>query len=518
MIPLYNTSHIRNLDSFAIKRLRVPGVVLMENASLGIYNSILEKITGLRTIGIVCGKGNNGGDGFAVARHFSNAGYGVNVISLGSINEMTDDCKVNFEILRELAVRRKNLNIKYFRSLKDLLVLKRADIIIDAILGSGFNGILKEPYSSIVKTLNRFNSFKCAIDVPTGLDSDTGFGEMIFNADLTVTLGENKKGLFINKGYENCGEVVLKEIGIGTDYFRDIDPRVYLIEPEDVFYNLPGRGKSVNKYSAGKVLSIAGSYKYPGASSLTSVSALIAGAGSSVLAVPQSLKKMIHKELLEVVVETYGDEKSKYFNPAALQSLKQKIEWADVVALGPGLDRSSETTEAVRKFIVDKKYKYAVLDADALFALDNDFLKKNNLKNCLLTPHLGEFANILNIDTREIEKDLLSFGREFVKNVKCTLVLKGAPTIIFNPSGEAFVNSAGNSGMAKFGSGDVLTGILAGLLAQNKNIEKTAIAGVYLHSLSADLLLNQKPIANYLASDIMNNYPATIKFLKDSIV
>lgn len=518
MIPLYNTSQIRKLDSFAIERLQMPGTVLMENAAIGIYQSILERVGNIRSIGVICGKGNNGGDGYAVARHFSNSGCEVRVISLGKEKDLSEDCRTNFNILRHLSLRRKNLKIKSYKSVKDINWLKDCNIIVDAILGSGFVGKLKEPYSSIIKSLNNISVFKCAIDVPTGLNADTGFGDVVFNSDLTVTLGEFKKGLFIGSGYEYCGEVVLKEIGIGRDYFDYINTDAYLIEPEDIYSFLPKRKKSVHKYSAGKVLSIAGSYKYPGAAALTSQSALVAGAGASILAIPEDAKKLIHKNLLEVVVESYGANKTKHFGSDGLTLLQQKIKWADVVAIGPGLGREEETILAVRDFLLQNQFKFAVIDADALFALDNTFLKKVNLKNCILTPHLGEFSQMIGVDVKAIEKDTLNYGRDFAIKNECILVLKGAPTIIFNPNGEAFINTTGNSGMAKFGTGDVLTGIITGLLAQNKNPEEASITGVYLHSLSADLILNEKPIDNYLASDIMNSYPNAIKFLERSIV
>ncbi len=518
MIPLYKTSQVRNLDSFAIKRLEVPGIVLMENAANGIYESIFERVENIKCVGVICGKGNNGGDGYAVARHFSNAGFDVKVLSLGSQKEMSEDCKINYSILKNLSDQRKNLKIKPYNSIKEINWFKDCDVVLDAILGSGFAGELKEPYVLIVKLLNKLTAFKCAVDVPTGLNADTGYGDTVFNSDLTVTLGEFKKGLFVTNGYEYCGEVVLKEIGIGTDYFDSIDTDTYLIEPEDVHSNLPKRGKSVHKYSAGKVLTIAGSYKYPGAASLTSQSALVAGAGASVLAIPESTKKLIHKDILEVVVESYGNDKIKYFDDIGLKSLQQKIKWADAVAIGPGLSREEETVKAVRGFLLQRKFKFAVIDADALFAFNEVFLEKVDLKNCILTPHLGEFSQMIGVETELIKKDVLRYGKEFVVKYKCVLILKGAPAIIFNSDGEAFINTTGNSGMAKFGSGDVLTGIIVGLLSQNKHPENAAIEGVYLHSLAADLLLKEKPISNYLASDIMNNYSSAIKFLEESVV
>lgn len=516
MIPLYNTSQIRNLDSYAIKKLHVPGIVLMENASIGIYQAITENFESIKKVGFICGKGNNGGDGYSVARHFSNAGFDVKVISIGSIDEMSDDCKINFTILKKLSSSRKNLKIKFYKTLNDTNWLKDCDLIVDAMLGSGFQGALKEPYLSIVNSINKINTSKCAIDVPTGLNSETGCGEIVFKSDLTVTLGELKKGLFVVKGYENCGDIVLKEIGIGRDYFDFEITNTFLVEPEDIYLNLPKRAKRSNKYSSGKVLTIAGSFKYPGAAVLSSKSALLAGAGASVLAIPESAKKLVHKSILEVVVESYGKEESRYLESDDLQTLTQKISWADVVAIGPGIGREKETIAAVRKLLLERKFKFAVIDADALFAMSKHFLRGIDLSDCILTPHTGEFAQLLGMDVKEIEKDILKYGREFATKNNCILVLKGAPTIIFNSDGESFINSTGNPGLAKFGSGDVLTGIISGLLSQLKNPELSAILGVYLHSLSADLLLSKKPISNYLASDVMNNYPIAVKFIENS--
>lgn len=518
MIPLYNTSDIRQLDSFAINKFKVPGTILMENASLGIFQTIMEKYPQVQSVGIICGKGNNGGDGFAVARHLSNLGMLVKVLHIGSIKEMSEDCKTNYKILSAISLVRKSVKLKFYSSTKNISWLKDCDLIIDAMLGSGFSGGLKDPYLSIVKKLNKYPAIKCAIDIPTGLNADTGFADNIFHSDLTITLGEFKKGLFIEKGYENCGEVVLKEIGIGNDYFEKVNSDTFLIEPEDVFEILPKRNKTVNKYSAGKVLSISGSYKFPGAPVLTSISALISGAGASILAIPESAKKIISRQLLEVVVETYGTLKTECFNEEAIEQLAERIKWADVLAIGPGLGRSIETKNAVRKLLADNKFKSAVIDADALNAIDNVFLDKVDLSNCILTPHMGEFAKLINEDVANIKKDILEFGRNFAVKHNTVLVLKGAPTIIFNKSGEAFINTSGNSGMAKFGSGDVLTGLLAGLISQSGNLENAAISAVYLHSLSADLLSNEKPISNYLPSDVMQNYPNAVKFLEGSIV
>jgi NAD(P)H-hydrate epimerase len=487
----------------------------MENAAKNISNLIVEKFTGIKSIGIVCGKGNNGGDGFAIARHLSNYGYDVICVFLGNENEMSEDCRTNYEILKNLSKSRENIELKKFERLDDLRKLKNSDLIIDAILGSGFSGELKEPISSIVKKLNLLKRKKISVDVPTGLNADTGYGSVVFNADITITLGEFKKGLFVSNGYENCGKIFLEEIGIGRDYFENVKTSTYLVEPEDVYNYLPKRTKGLNKYTAGKVLSITGSYEYPGAAVLTSGSAFLSGAGAVILAIPENVKKYVYKNLPEVVIQVYGDKNSKFITPDDYKTIQQKIKWADVVALGSGLGRSDETIEFVKLFLEKKEYKFCVLDADALYAIRDNF-GKLNLHDCVLTPHLGEFSLLINKPVDEIKKDIFSYGSDFARKHKTTLVLKGAPTIIFNKDGESFINSSGNSGLAKFGSGDLLTGMIAGVLAQRKDILSSAISSVYLHGLAADLLKNKNTEYAIMSSQLMKEIPNSIKFLRSS--
>lgn len=515
MIPLFSNSQIRDLDSFAINKLHVPGIVLMENAAIGIAENILARFPKISSVGIVCGKGNNGGDGFAVARHLSNKGIDVKIIYLGDPISMTEDCRANFEICNNLTQVRKNLKLTQFAGIKQLKLIENSDLIIDAILGSGFSGELKEPIASIVTVLNEFKTIKVAIDVPTGLNADTGNGNLIFKSDLTISLGEFKKGLFVNNGYEYCGEIVLNEIGVGRDYFDDVFTDTFLIEPEDTYQFLPKRNKRINKYSAGKVLTIAGSYQYPGAAILSAGSVLYSGAGASVLAIPKSVKKFIHKKFSELVVQAYGDEQSNYLTPNDYKNLEQKIKWADIVALGPGIGREEETIKFVHQFLKKKDFNFAVIDADALFAL-KDILSKSDLRNCILTPHYGEFCTLTSLNLEELEKDLLQIGKDFSRKYRTTLVLKGAPTVTFSANGNCFINSTGNNGLAKFGSGDVLTGMITGFYSQIKNSTDAALVAVYLHGLTADLLLNKKTEFGIVASELMKNIPASINFIKRS--
>lgn len=519
MIPLYSAQQVREADSYAINSLGIPSIVLMENASRSIYDIILSKVDQtLHTVGIVCGKGNNGGDGLAVARHFVNNEFNVRVLSLGGEPELKGDALTNFRILKNLLNEYPQSKMVIFESSKDLSIFDDCDIIIDAMLGTGSRGELTEPYKEIVQKINQLNSYKVAIDLPTGLDLENSQGEVIFSTDLTITLSEYKTGLFYGKGYTNCGIIEKGYIGIGSDYFQKLSIQNYLIEPEDAFYGIPSKDLDLNKYSAGKVLVIAGSGNMPGASFFTANSVLKSGAGSCYLTSPKSIKTLAQQKLDAAIVIEYEDNSSGYIRPENIKELEEKINWADIIAIGPGLGRTKETQETVLELIRNYKNKRFVIDADAIFAMSNNEYKKLNLKGKILTPHHKEFANLLGIEINELKKNLLPLGRDFAIENNCLLVLKGAPTIIFNPDGDAMINSSGNPGLAKFGSGDVLTGIIAGFISQTNEIEDALISAVYIHSLSGDLLMEQKTELGYTASDLMENIPNAIKFIIDSFI
>ena len=517
MIPLYSTKQIRSFDEYAISKLGIPGIVLMENASREIFERIITSFV-FKSIGFVCGKGNNGGDGFAAARHFINAGFKVKVIYLGNQNEMTPDCRMNFSILKKMDKSHSNLSIVKYKSAKSLSSIKNYDLICDALLGSGAKGKLREPYLSIVRSLNRMQKFKIAIDLPTGLDVDKGYGEDIFQADLTITLGGYKKGLFFSDGYSHSGDIKKGRIGVSESYLESLTTKDYLIEPEDALFGLPKKTKSIHKYSAGKVLNICGSESFPGAAALTSKAALKIGAGASVLAFPKSIRYLIQKKLSEVVVHTYEDDDNGTLSEKNVDGLLHKIKWADVVTIGPGIGRSKNTQNAVIKVLRESNFKNIIIDADAVFALNRNRYKEINLKNSVLTPHMGEFADLLGLSVFIIKQDVLKYGCNFANKTGAYLVLKGAPTTIFTPNGDALINSSGNPSLAKFGTGDVLTGTIAGLLAQNNDIERAVVSAVYIHSLAADLLVASKTEYSVTAGELLNYLPNTINFLRNSIV
>ncbi len=520
MIPLFTSKQVRMADEYANKELKIPGIVLMENAALNIYNTIINSFGELERfspIGILVGKGNNGGDALAVARHFINNGFNVKIVVFCSENDFKGDALTNFIITNKLIQLNKKSSISSFKSIKDISGLSDCSLIIDGLLGTGTKGELREPYKSVILKVNKFNSLKISIDIPTGLDVDQGSGENIFKSDLTVTLAELKRGLFFQDGYACSGVVEKASIGIGDEYFNQLDVTDYLIEPEDALAGLPVKLNNLHKYSAGKVLVIAGSGDLPGAAILTANAVLQSGAGSCLLAFPESIKRLAQIKLSEAVVLPYKDSNTQFLQCNNLTEIEKRIDWADCMAIGPGLGREEETICAVRSMIKNNLTKQMVIDADAIFALNSGEYKKYDLKNKVLTPHHHEFAGLLGIDINLLEFDLLKYGKKFAQETKSYLVLKGAPTIIFTPVGDALINSTGNSGMAKFGMGDVLSGVIASFISQSNDIEKSVIAAVYLHSLSADLLLSTETEFGISAEKVSKNLSSSIIFLRHSI-
>ena len=521
MIPLFSPEKVRGIDDYAINLLGVPGLLLMENASINITNEIIARYTlpKYHKIGIVCGKGNNGGDGFAIARQLLIRGYAVSVFHLYLKKDLSPDARVNFDALENISKSEKGLKIYYCPTLKEAKKIETSDVIIDAILGSGSQGNLSPSLSRLVEYLNDIKVRRVAIDIPTGLNSQTGYGETVFNADLTVTLGGLKPGLFFSEGYRYSGEVVGAGIGITDTYIESLDADVYLIEPEDVLAALPEKAKTQNKYSAGKVLSIAGSYEYPGAGLLASLSPFYIGAGSSILAFPQSLYAVAHTEgEYQLIVKKYDDKATGVFSEPNIAELQKRINWADVLIIGPGLGINEETLSAVRQCVKNFPEVLKVIDADAINALAGSDLKKYDLTNAVLTPHVGEFSHLTGIPVEGIRNDMITVLTEFCMKHSCHVVLKDFRTLIGNPQGEVFINTSGNEGLAKFGSGDVLSGVIAGLLAQTHDFEKASIAGVYLHGLTADILRAGKTEFGFTAMQLMHELSSTIKFLRDSIV
>lgn len=521
-MKLVSSDQMRKIDKTTIEHEKIPGLVLMEKAGLGSALSgkkmLDEKVKGKKVL-IFCGKGNNGGDGFVVGRYLSKWGAKVEFYLLGKKEEVKGDALANLKKVVSL-----RLLIKQVSKEKELPAELKADLIVDAIFGTGFKGKVTGLEEKAVQLINSSKVKVLSIDTPSGLDVDTGSveGECV-KADYTPTMGLPKVGQFFFPGKSYCGKVEVIDIGVPQKVVEEQTIHLNLITEEEVRNILPKRPGDAHKGTCGKVFLIAGSTGMTGAATLASLSCLRAGAGMAILGIPQSLNDIMEVKVTEVMTKPLPDVRKK--GALALRGLgeiMQALKWADCVALGPGLGQHFETVELVRRLVTRIELPM-VIDADGLNAIAKDSSILNQAEAPLiLTPHIGELSRLINVPIEEIAKDRIKFASESAKKFNCVVVFKGAPTIVGEPERQVYVNPTGNAGMATAGSGDVLTGVIVGLLAQilmmkRQDIRKTmlesALAGVYIHGLCGDLAKEEKGEMGMIAGDMMEKVPEALKWL-----
>lgn len=522
MIKVTTSSEIKLLDQQATSIYNIPSLVLMENAAIGVVDFLTELSTdkSLNKILIFCGHGNNGGDGFAIARHLTNRGYDVCVAFVGKLEKLSGDAKINFEIIQKIAKTEDNLrliiNPKSLDKIKYIFD-EPFDVIIDALLGTGLNSEIREPYYSVIEWMNNYNkALKIAVDIPTGLSSDNGkiLGNS-FIADYTLTMGLPKVGLLINDGPKVSGKIHIVDISYPFSLSNSSVVKKHLVEDIDILERLPKRPFDAHKYSVGKIFAIAGSSGLTGAAKMSTESALKTGCGGVLLLTTQKLLNIYAKSLKEVMTFPLKNNQGDYFVERDFDEIKQKIDWADVLMIGPGLGQNDETLKFLKRVLSDYPQKKKVIDADGLNLLSKIIDNKDiSLSNSILTPHLGEFSKLTKKSIDEIKENIFEIGSRFSKRFKTILVLKGAPTIIFSPDGNSFINSTGNSGMATVGMGDVLTGMISSFYAQGLSPLDAAIVGVYLHGLAGDIAALKKGKLSLISSDVIKFIPDAIKLIE----
>jgi len=506
MEPLLTTAEMRECDQLATKKLGIPGIVLMENAGRGVAEAIEVDFGSLlgKTILIFCGKGNNGGDGFVAARHLLNRGGHITLVLLGKSVQVRGDAGINLKVIQSLFKKNgeEKLDFIEFKSLHQLSRLKKPDIIVDALFGTGFSGDVKTPYKEIIHWMNNAGTPIVAVDIPSGINADSGeIGGVAVRAQLTVTMGFKKIGLVAGKGCEHAGKVVVEDIGVPDTGQRFQN---FLIQRTDVGRVLPRRPFDAHKHSVGKIFVLAGSRGLTGAAAMVAQAAMRMGAGAVVLGTPKSVYPILAKKLTEVMVEPLEETAEGSLSLVAVQKIKKFLDWADAVVIGPGLSRQSETQQVVWS-VVEILNKPLLVDADGLNALAEkvDILKKRRNPDIVLTPHSGELSRLIGISAAEIDRDRVAIARETAKKLNVTLVLKGAPTITAESDGKIFVNSTGNPGMATAGSGDVLAGMIAVLCAQKLKPGEACYCGVYVHGLAGDIARDAYGERGLLATDIL---------------
>ena len=507
-------AEMRDIDRLATEQYGLPGLVLMENAGSAVARETEKHLGELAKckICILAGKGNNGGDGFVAARHLVNGGAKVKVCLLGEKKSLQGDPLTYSNVLTAMGVE--ILEIRGERDWdKVRIAVTFADCIIDALTGTGYKGEVSANLALAIDVINRSGKKVIAVDIPSGVDADNGqVRGAAVRASLTVTFGVPKPGLVLYPGREHAGKVVVDAIGLPAPLLATAPLRQRLLTAAHVKRILPIRRGDAHKGTNGHAGIVAGSQSYPGAAVLCASGALRSGAGLVTLAVGGSLRSLIQAKVTEIMVRPLPDSGGCLGAkaPAAVSELAPL--W-DVLAIGPGLGRHDDTAAAVRTMIRDAD-KPLVIDADAINALagHGDILQETEAL-AILTPHPGELSRLTGLTAAFINQDRIGTARQTARQLNCILILKGAPTVIAFPDGEVFLNTTGNAGLATGGTGDVLTGVIAGLIAQGLASHDAALVGVYLHGLAGDLAA-RIGMVGITAGDVIQALPAAIAGLK----
>jgi ADP-dependent NAD(P)H-hydrate dehydratase / NAD(P)H-hydrate epimerase len=509
-MKIVTAQQMRNIDRRAIREFGIPGPVLMENAAAAVMAEMERFFDGLANVrvGIICGKGNNGGDGLALARRLRIRGVAVRVALLANFGAVTGEAKINLSILRKTDVE--ILQNATVRSLVD--IISWSDVLVDAMLGVGLSSPLRGLYAKAVDMINRSGRPVVSIDIPTGIDADTGavMGEGI-KADLTVTMALLKRGLVLYPGAEYTGTVRVADIGIPSEVIEKERISVTYLDRGTVHGIINPRLSDAHKGDFGHCMVLAGSPGKAGAAVMAARGALRSGAGLVSIATPNGLVPIIQSQIAEAMCVPAMESMEGTLGIGAEEELLKAMSRMSACAVGPGLSTHYETVQAVRS-IIQRLVVPAVIDADGLNALSGNLDVLKRLKTpVIMTPHPGEMARLLETSSDDVQKNRIDVASAFAMKHKVTLVLKGAGTIIATPAGEVFVNSSGNPGMATGGTGDVLTGMIAGLLAQGYTVSQAACLGVYVHGRAGDRAAAEKGEEAMIAGDLIEKIPQAMK-------
>jgi NAD(P)H-hydrate epimerase len=516
-MKILSAAEMREVDRLTTEAYGVPGLMLMENAAARTVEAIEKKfgpVDGKHAL-IICGKGNNGGDGAAIARQLWMKGGPADVLLLGRVDETRGDARANFEIIRSLASADSRLRIIEVESLDQLrqeAASVSPEFFIDAIFGTGLTRPAAGLFEEAIQYLNNLNdgSTVIAVDIPSGLASDSQ--ELIgpaVRARLTVTFTAPKVANIFPPASDYNGELVIASIGSPDELINASGSRLNLVDREMIkrWLETSRRSTFANKGDAGKVLVVAGSRGKTGAACLVGEGAMRAGAGLVTVATAQSAQPVIAAQMmLECMSEPLVETATGSIAGEAAERVLELAQERDVVAMGPGLGSSEDSTRSFVRSVVTRRARPMVLDADALNSLApwaEEFRGSAELP-LIITPHPGEMARLVGKSIPEVVRNRAEIAREFATTHGVIVVLKGSRTCIASPDGEVYVNPTGNAGMATGGTGDVLTGIIAGLLAQKADDPLVATtASVYLHGLAGDIAASRKGIRAMVASDIV---------------
>jgi len=502
---------INSIDKFTIEKVGILGQKLMENAGRGCSKFINDLIAPKSRIALFCGSGNNGGDGFVIARYLQNWQHSPEIFLTGNIDKMSVETLSNYHKCEKLC-------IPIYRIEEKPNDLSEFDLIIDAIFGVGLKGEIKGWRVDVINKINSSGKTIVAIDIASGIDANTGQVKIAVEADFTLTMAAMKYGQLLGEGREKSGEVLIMDIGISDDIFLKFPLKGKLATCDNVIF--PYRSRFSHKGDYGKVGIIAGSPGFTGAAILASKAALRAGAGMITLFHPLGLETIFENQLLEIMTytipfpfnmsqqnetKTKRGKKSNSFDSEGFTEFFNKLNSMDVLLIGPGIGKSEEMVDLIKQ-ITASWNKPLILDADALNILaDNKNIKKSiSGKKVLLTPHIGEFARLCDVTTEDILKDPLQYLQDFTAKYKCNVLLKSATSIYCDEMGFIF-DTTGNDGLSTGGSGDVLAGIITSFVGQQLSLKDAAVSASYLMGETAEKLAEIRKPASIIPSDIIEN-------------
>jgi hydroxyethylthiazole kinase-like uncharacterized protein yjeF len=516
-MKLVTAAQMRELDRRAIQELGLPSLVLMENAGRTTYEILRRQFPEpAGEVAVLAGRGNNGGDGYVVARYLAQDGLPVVVFLLGLPEQVKGDARVNLEILGRLGVE--VVEVETEADLNPVLHrLARAGLIVDALLGTGLDKPVAGLMAALIAKVSHLKAPVLAVDIPTGLSADTG--EVLgvaLKAQVTVTFGWPKLGQVLPPGRDYVGRLYQVNISIPPELAAQTPTE--LAEAREMRGLLPARPPYSHKGTFGHLLVLAGSAGKTGAAALASEGALRAGAGLVTLGIAQSLNDILEVKITEAMTlplpEAAG---ARALGRAALSPVRKFLSDRDALALGPGLGTHPETQELVRRLVGSLPHPM-VVDADGVNALAADLTALPAPGLRILTPHPGEMARLVDASVPEVQADRLGLAWETARRLGVVLVLKGAQTLVAAPDGRLSLNVTGNPALASGGTGDVLTGLIGGYLAQGLAPYDAARLGVYLHGLAADFWAARYGPRGLTAGDLLDVFPEVVaEFLEGEI-
>jgi NAD(P)H-hydrate epimerase len=497
-MKLYTAEEMTRADKGA-QALGIPGGVLMERAGVAMAQVALEAYAPERAL-IVAGGGNNGGDGFVVARELHRAGVEVSVLATKDAYE--GDPKSNFEILR-------NLNVRFVGPEELEAELGRADLVVDALLGTGFSGEVREREARLLEMMNESTAPVLAVDVPSGVDGATGeVHRAAVRAEVTLCAHATKVGCVVSPGREHAGEVVVVDIGIPPE--ADMEPSLVWTDAESLRGNIPRTSEPAHKYSAGALLVVSGSRNTTGAPVMVVRGAQRTGCGIVFLATSESVAPSIDLELTEALVYGVPEDDEGFMSPEALEQILTQAERASALAVGPGMGTGDEGRWLVEGILREAEAP-VILDADAITNLaGTDALAKRDFPT-VITPHAGELGRLLGSGAKEVSAGRLRSARKAAEEHDCCVLLKGSDTLVACGDRVA-VNSTGDVALATAGTGDVLSGVIGALLSRGMDAYEAARAGAWVHGRAAELWLEETawPAESLVATDLLPHLPSAL--------